>query len=66
MEKTIKKYSIVCLSCLGEGVIKSNGTTSSATGICPACNGTKVIVCVEEKVGRGSQRRVLSKGEKYD
>jgi Zn finger protein HypA/HybF involved in hydrogenase expression len=49
--KTIS-YRIVCPSCQGLGYIRNPGfnasiTASGLTVICPACEGTKVVIVTE-------------------
>lgn len=48
MNETIT-YPIVCPSCEGKGWISSPPSiASSATRVCPACNGDKVVTLTRE------------------
>jgi hypothetical protein len=43
----MKTYPIVCPSCKGAGYIDSPYRVSgSAVETCPACNGSKIIICI--------------------
>ena len=60
-EGCMKTYKIVCPSCKGLGYIdEPRQISSSSKTVCPACSGSKTVMCAEADGGECTHDKVYS------
>ena len=58
--KTIRTFPKVCPSYNGTGFISEVGTSTNCARMCPACQGSKVVMVTEEEVPNINALSVLT------